>query len=433
MSRCWCWLAVCWVLLAAWAPGAPEATPAETAPDALQISPSTKATLDPQAGFLLGIEREEREDFANLRRRRLTLFVNAASVDSRGRHTVEILDRNVMLSLATVVVVEDEETSPTPALQAVFRADRRYRLFRVTRDTFRSTNEIVSDSDAVVWDIPLAGTTNSLEASVLGVALEKASLQGLRFIVLDRPSLMRTDYVDGPLSDLAQAGTVDGFLPLPLVVGGTSAELARIFSDVYGIQADLTIQPMSNWRRADGNSWLWKDRWVLSDENQRRLEELRGWQGFQQGWPELASLRRLVGDGLFSSSTIRVAGTRAELLLVPREVPALSVQERLGTVKLDGLEFALEPMADGNGGLLIRVEPDVAVPLVEWSLAIRRASAAKPRQFPADSEGLGYKNASLLQSLGRGLEPTQIRRRWSAAPDYLAFQKSREKVLIYEP
>lgn len=401
---------------------------------AVPITPEVRQELDPSKTFQLGIEREERENFPNLRRRRLTLFVTSASVDSRGRHTIEILNNNVMLSLATVVLVDDETTSPTKSLQKLMDGKRRFRVYRLTRDVFRSANEIVADSDAVVWDIPLNGSTNSLEASVLGAALEKASLTGIRFIVLDRPTLMRTDYVDGPLSDLGYAGTLDAFLPIPVLPGMTAAELARLFNETYGIQADLTIQTMSNWKRSDGNRWLAADSWSLKPEDEARLDEVRQWPPFQQGWPELSTLQRLLGDGLFAKRTVTIRPDgRAELVLHPTQVPPLALRERLDTTKIDGLEIEATPEGAPQGTLRIRVVPDAMVALVEASLTIRRAAAASSRQQPPDSEGLGYRNASLLQSLSRGLDPAQIKRRWSAAPDYRAFLENREKVLLYQP
>lgn len=412
--------------------------PLEVVTEPVRINTELKRELDFAGAFQLGIEVEERAGYPNLRNRRLTLYVNSASVDSRGQHTLEKLLGNVQISVARVVLVEDGTTSRSATLDRILASNRQLSVWSLSAEQFRPVDGMFRHSDLIVWDVPLTGHTNSLEVPALGAALERASLTRRRMVVLDRPPLITPDYVEGAVSDLILAGTRDAFLPLPLLPGATSVELARLYNESFGIGATVDLVPMIGWRRRDGNRWLHEPQWELSEDRRARLAEVAALQPFHRGWPELQSLRQLLGDGAFSHREIAAReGGYAELILLPVQVPALAVAERLASIRLPGLQA--EPVVrrvDGEDVMVLvvrKTENNEPVHVMESSLALRLAASRSPREIPDDSTADTYKNSTLLPSLRRGITPEQLRRRWTIAPEYLTFMANREKVLLYEP
>jgi uncharacterized protein YbbC (DUF1343 family) len=100
-------------------------------------------------------------------------------------------------------------------------------------------------------------------------------------IVLDRPNPLSGYYVEGPVLDSALANPEDptpsrpgqayALYPTPLRHGMTMGEMALMFNDVLGINANLKVVPMRSWRRE-----LWFDRtglpWVRPSPNLPTLQ-----------------------------------------------------------------------------------------------------------------------------------------------------------------
>jgi hypothetical protein len=406
---------------------------AKTATTPVVVTKDLAAKLNPSEFFQLGIEREVESEYANTRRRRLALFVNNTSLSTRGVHTAELLSSNVLVSVSSVVVVDDLESSPTAALSAWIQANRRIPLFRVTPGQFRIPLEAIENADLIVWDVAVSGTRMALDAAVLGTVLERASLDGIPMLVLDRPSVISTDKVDGPISDLIYSGTKESFLPIPPVFGLTAGELARLYNQTFGLEAQLTILAMENWKRSDGNRWLDDPQWELPADRLAALSELRGTAPYQHGVVLLRAVRTMVGDGAFSSREIvRAKDGSNALLLVPREVPAATMLEKLTASKLTGVSFAVITTQAGAEALAITAtEGEIAT--MELTLALRSAANPNPSRMLKDSQPVEFAADSLLVSLGRGLKPEQLRRRWQTSPDYLKYVANRSKVLLYEP
>ena len=84
----------------------------------------------------------------------------------------------------------------------------------------------------------------------MGLAMQAAAEQKIRFVVLDRPNPMGGQEVEGPMLDAGRESFV-GFHALPVRHGMTVGELARMFNDELHLDLDLQIVPVEGWRRAD--------------------------------------------------------------------------------------------------------------------------------------------------------------------------------------
>jgi uncharacterized protein YbbC (DUF1343 family) len=112
-------------------------------------------------------------------------------------------------------------------------------------------------------------------------SMRAAKRAGKMIIVLDRPNPLSGYYVEGPLLDSALANPDDptpsrpgqayALYPVPLRHGMTMGEMALMFNEVLGINANLRVVPMKGWRRE-----LWFDRtslpWVRPSPNMPSLQ-----------------------------------------------------------------------------------------------------------------------------------------------------------------
>jgi uncharacterized protein YbbC (DUF1343 family) len=90
--------------------------------------------------------------------------------------------------------------------------------------------------------------------------LEAAAAHHLPVLVLDRPNPVGGLTCEGPVLQPAYKSFL-GRYPLPVRHGLTVGELARLFADQYGVEADLTVIELTGWRRsmwfdATGLPWV---------------------------------------------------------------------------------------------------------------------------------------------------------------------------------
>lgn len=404
----------------------------------LSLTAATAAKLDPTAEFQLGVEAEADQDFAHIRKRRLTIFVNSTSIDNRGVHTLETFGESVLVSPSKVVILDDGVTTETLALKDWRAKNPTAKVFKLGPDDFRPTEEMLKDSEALVWDIALPGSRSSLEAAVLGAALQEASLHYQSFVVLDRPAVMDVQVIDGPTPDEDSANTRAVFLPIPEIPGMTAGELAQLYNQVYGIEADLKVVPMGHWKRSDGNKWLQDDPiWEQSANGSRNLKNLRESPLYSHGFAELMAVRELLAGTPFALRRLEANGGKPRLLLGPTRVDTATLLERLSGMSLDGAEAKpLTTAIDGGTSTVLSLTPLPAPEQIQpvlLTLQLQLCATRDPKTDLSVDGPNAYAARSVLQALSRGLTPDQVRRRWAALPPYQSFLADREKALLYPP
>ena len=120
-----------------------------------------------------------------------------------------------------------------------------YSLYGATR---RPTPAMLEGIDVLLFDIQDIGARYYTYVYTMAFAMEAAGEAGIPFVVLDRPNPVGGELVQGNVLDPAFASFV-GLYPLPMRHGMTPGELARLFRDHFGVEAELTVVPMANWRR----------------------------------------------------------------------------------------------------------------------------------------------------------------------------------------
>lgn len=411
--------------------------PAVTAP--LDLRAAVVGELDQGKLFRLGIEDEFLRGFPHLRNKRITLITTGAAVDKLGRTTVEVLSTSTRFSLTDVVlIVEHESDSPGEAMEAALKGRKDLTVHRLTRDHFRLTSKMHQFNELIVYDAALEGPRYALEAAVLGAALEEASLNRKGFLVLDRPPLMRATLVEGPPPEPQYLGSDSAFLPVPILPGLTAGELATLYNTRYGIQAQLDVVPMQNWRRGDGNRWLLeKPPGEPSKQGARNLAFVRGNSDLRVAYPELRMTQSLLRASDWLNATVTMeADTTPTLLLQPAKVTPADLYQKLTSGRLVGVNVK-PPVAAADGsssGTLELVPIDgLQIQPVQLSLELRVAAVPTMEAYSRDPQMALYANDGVFEALARGLSPRQIRSRWLPDPAWRDFLTDREKVLLYQP
>jgi uncharacterized protein YbbC (DUF1343 family) len=112
----------------------------------------------------------------------------------------------------------------------------------------KPTPEQLMGIDLLVFDIQDVGARYYTYATTMSYCLEAAAEAGLPMLVLDRPNPINGVSVEGPVLDPEFSSFV-GRYPVPIRHGMTIGELARLFNEAFGIDAELLVVPMKEWHR----------------------------------------------------------------------------------------------------------------------------------------------------------------------------------------
>ncbi|HDP81308.1 MAG TPA: DUF1343 domain-containing protein [Spirochaetes bacterium] len=133
-------------------------------------------------------------------------------------------------------------------------------LYGSAESTLAPGRDLVEDLDLVVFDIQDVGARYYTYLNTMAMFMETLNGTGIEFMVLDRPNPLGGLEVEGPpLEDNFRSFV--GILPVPVRHGLTAGECALLYRAVRGLDLDLKVVPMKNWRRgmyfdATGLPWV---------------------------------------------------------------------------------------------------------------------------------------------------------------------------------
>ena len=195
--------------------------------------------------------------------KRIGLITNPTGVDRALRSDVDILAARTDLHLAALFGPEHGVRGEA-ATWLSNSIDPRTRLpvYSLYGKTLSPSPAMLKGVDVLVFDLQDTGARFYTYMSTLALAMKAAAERGIPFVVLDRPNPLGGEMVAGPVLDTRWKSFM-GMYPLPVVHGMTIGELARLFNQEYGINANLTVVPMEGWRRS-----MWFDEtglpWVIT-------------------------------------------------------------------------------------------------------------------------------------------------------------------------
>jgi uncharacterized protein YbbC (DUF1343 family) len=299
----------------------------------------------------------------------------------------------------------------------------------------KPTQEMLEDVDVLIYDVQDVGARFYTFISTMGLAMEAASENGKPFIVLDRPNPINGVIIEGPIIEKQHFSFV-GQYPIPVRYGMTPGELAWMIKGEKWMKGmdelDLKVIPMEGWQRT-----MWYDQTGLP------------WTRPSPNIPSI--LTAAVYPGLCLIEALNLSEGRGTMR--PFEqigapwINSYELAETMNFLRLPGIYFkpiTFTPVTlphaapwnkykdqDVNGLNLIITDRERVRPLQ----VIVYLLVALKKHYPVELElRKNLEHLIGISSLRRSIDdlrsPEDILAEWE--PEILAFNKSREKYLLYK-
>jgi uncharacterized protein YbbC (DUF1343 family) len=365
----------------------------------------------------------EAQKFAPLAGKRVGLITNQTGIDRHGRSTIDLLAHAPGVKLLALFSPEhgirgkvDERVSSS--------TDKATGLpvYSLYGETERPTDAMLAGIDALVFDVQDAGVRFFTYITTMGYAMEAAAAHHIAFYVLDRPDPLGGEHIEGPMLDPDRASFV-GYFPMPVRMGMTLGEMAKMFNVEKKIGAELHVIPMQNWRR---QMWFSDTGlpWVNPSPNLRSPDEGILYPG----------LEILQASGV---SVGRGTARPFELLGAPwirgEELAADLNRRAIPGVRFEPSKFTPES-SPYKGELCegVRVVLTDRDTLQTMRMGMEIAAALEnlyPNKFEPAKMIFLTGNTATVQQLSNGDDPAKIVAGWSKGID--EFRATRAKYLLY--
>jgi uncharacterized protein YbbC (DUF1343 family) len=217
---------------------------------------------------------------ALLRGRRLGLLAHQASVDGRLRHAAPVLADLPRARLARLFAPEHGLWGAAQDHAAITTArDPATGLAVISLYGARRAPAaaMLRGIDLLVVDLQDVGARYYTFVWSMVLAMGACARAGVPVVVLDRPNPLGGLAIEGNVPDPAFASFV-GLHPLAARHGMTIGELAGYLNAEHGLGCDLTVVPLTGWRRA----MVWEDTglpWVAPSPNMPTPDTARVYPG----------------------------------------------------------------------------------------------------------------------------------------------------------
>jgi uncharacterized protein YbbC (DUF1343 family)/CubicO group peptidase (beta-lactamase class C family) len=378
----------------------------------------------PHKPVLTGVDVLAARQFEPLRGKRVGLLTNQTGRSRGGASTIDLLAGANDVRLVALFSPEHGIRGELDEAVDSSRDDKTglpiYSLYGTTR---RPTDQMLSGIDTLVIDLQDVGARFYTFPATIGYAMEEAARRHVAVVVLDRPNPVNGFDIEGPIQDASAVG-FNGYLPMPIRHGMTLGELARLFNGEKRIGADLTVIPMTNWRRGD-----WFDAtgiaWTNPSPNMRNLVAATVYPG----------IGALEGTNL---SVGRGTDTPFEQIGAPW-IDGTALADALNARALAGIRFypvTFTPAAGAkfagqacHGVFLVVTDRDRLHPV---RVGLEIASALTKRhgaQFTLEDAARLFGSRETLSRVRAGEDPSAIAASWSAGEEQ--WRLTRARYLLY--
>jgi uncharacterized protein YbbC (DUF1343 family)/CubicO group peptidase (beta-lactamase class C family) len=345
-------------------------------------------------------------------KKKIGVVTNQTGLDADGKRTIDVLAQAPGVSLEAIFSPEHGVTGTLDTTHVGNSTDSAtgvavYSVYGGTDAARHPPADVMSQLDAVVFDIQDAGVRFYTYETTLGYFLEAAAKANVELMVSDPGKENFTNYGNVPVRQ-----------------GMTMGELAKMFNTERGINAKLTVVPMEGWQRGD-----WFDAtglvWVNPSPNLRSVTEA----ALYPGVALIEGTNVSVGRG---------TDTPFELVGAPwmksKELAAYLNARGIAGVRFVPVTFTpTSAVYSGqvcNGVNLVVTDrngfdaPELGI---ELAAALRKLY---PADFKIERMQELLVNQSAYDALMAGQDPRRIAQDWQEGLQ--AFQKVREKYLIYK-
>ena len=181
---------------------------------------------------------------------RVGLVAHGASVDRKGRHSVDLMGARRDFELTCLFGPEHGFVGAAAAGEKVDHARHTglgIPIFSLYGSSRKPTAKMLDRCDVVVLDLQDLGVRCYTYVSTLLNMLKACAARGKTLIVADRP-IPFPNTLDGPLLE-SELRSFVGAIPSPLVYGMTPGETARWLKDKLNLDVDLRIAAMQGYNR----------------------------------------------------------------------------------------------------------------------------------------------------------------------------------------
>ena len=235
-----------------WACGGTERTP-PAGGEAVAVRPGISVLLEDSVHLVQG--------------RKVGLITNQTGIDEHGASTIDLLAsdpraRSAGVELAALFAPEHgiRGTEDRDGLPNEVDEKTGLTIHSLYGDGTRApADSLLRGVDVLVVDLQDVGTRVWTYVGLTLYSMRAAARNGIPILVLDRPNPITGIRTEGPILDSVLAnpedppeggrGKAHALFPVPLRHGLTMGEMARLFNDRLALGADLTVVPMTGWRR----------------------------------------------------------------------------------------------------------------------------------------------------------------------------------------
>jgi uncharacterized protein YbbC (DUF1343 family) len=213
-------------------------------------SPQQPASV-PTRRVRLGIEVLLSDSAHLVRGKRVGLITNHTGVTPDGRSSIDLLYRARDVRLTALFAPEHGirgEAAAGERIAATVDSATGVPVYSLYGETRVPTAEMLKDVDVVLYDIQDVGARVYTYQWTMALSAEAVHAAGRKFIVLDRPNPVRGDRIEGGVLDPRLRSFV-GQYPVALRYGMTPGELLRFLVGTGQVRADVSVIPMTGWRR----------------------------------------------------------------------------------------------------------------------------------------------------------------------------------------
>ncbi len=372
---------------------------------------------------LTGIDVLEQEKFASLAGKRIGLITNQTGVDRAGRSTIDLLAHAPNVKLVALFSPEHgirgtEDANVSSSTDAATGLP----VYSLYGDTRRPTDEMLNGLDALVFDIQDAGVRFYTYITTMGYAMEAAAHHHLSFFVLDCPDPVGGEAIEGPILDADKLNFV-GYFPLPVRIGMTLGEMARMFNAENKINCDLHVIAMKDWNRRQYFEQT-ALQWIAPSPNLRNLTAAIPYPGLEILQPAGISVGRGTDTPFELFGAPYIHGTELADALNRRYIPGVRFVPTKFTPR-SGLHKDL--LCEG-AELVITDRASLNSMLMGFEIAAT-LTRLYPDQFQVDKLMTLVGNSAALARLKNGDSPNRIFS--EADPALEAFRTMRLKYLLY--
>lgn len=202
-----------------------------------------------------GLEILIKNNFDILKGKKVGLITNPTGVDRNLQSGIDILFHAKGVNLVALFSPEHGVRGEFTAGETVgSNVDQAtglpvYSLYGKTR---KPTSEMLKGIDILVYDVQDIGSRSYTYISTLGLSMEAAAENNIRFVVLDRPNPLGGERMEGVVTKPGFISFVSQY-PIPYIHGMTVGELATFLNMEGllkdGIKCKLEVIKMNGWKR----------------------------------------------------------------------------------------------------------------------------------------------------------------------------------------